>query len=46
MKKGQEITEEDRVHFLSIKLPKYINFAKTNDDWVVVAGMVMNEDCD
>jgi len=34
------------VHFLSIKLPKFVNFAKTDEDWVVVAGLVMNEDTD
>lgn len=27
-------------------MPKFINFAKTGDDWVVVAGLVMNEDTD
>jgi hypothetical protein len=31
---------------LSIKLPKFVNFAKTGEDWVVVAGLVMNEDTD
>ena len=36
-----------KVHYLSIsKMPKFINLAKTGDDWVVVAGLVMNEDTD
>ncbi len=31
---------------MSIKLPKFVNFVKTDEDWVVVAGLVMNEDTD
>jgi len=39
-------TEEDKVHFLSFKLPKFVNLPPTGEDWLVVAGMVMNEDTD